>query len=225
MTTWGELRSEIREDIADAGAREKYSDTLLYTYFKDAIRDYSTYFPIRVDREELTGSGKGPYTLPDALVNILFVECPEDRYLEYRLAHPGARYPKTTGQPFFFFVDGGSLYMDGSPISGDTVLMTYEAVHTLPEDAIPEEDDDATIDDAILTVPTQDEELLRLYVKAKVYELVRTKTARLDRFREDERDQNPVVQEVRNLMRDYHQKIAERYRGGAIMLHRQGRTR
>jgi hypothetical protein len=62
-------------------------------------------------------------------------------------------------------------------------------------------------------------------VKAKVYERIRTKAARLDRYKDGDREDNPITPEVRNLMRDYDKKIAERYEGGTIMLHRQGRTR
>lgn len=217
MTTWAELRLEIREDIEDTKSTPRYSDLLLYTYLKDAVKDYSNWFPQRVDNEELTGTGKGPYALPAALVNPLFVECPTNRFLEHRLARPGARYPKTTGRPFFFYIDGGNLYLDGSPQTGETVLMTYESVHDLP----------TTFDDDTheFTIPVRDEELIRLYVKAKVYERIRTKAARLDKFRDGERDDNPIAPEVRNLQRDYQRKMAERYEGGTIMLHRQGWTR
>jgi len=214
MTTWETLRDEIREDIEDTKANPRYSDALLLTYAKDAIKDYSNWFPQRTDQTLLSGTGKGPYTLPTDLVNILFLECPANRFLERRIARPGTRYPKITGRPFFFYKTGGSLYLDGSPLAGETVLLTYEATHTIP-----------TGDSTVLTIPIHDEELIRLYVKAKVYERIRTKAARLDRYRDDDRDDNPITPEVRNLMRDYDKKMAERYEGGTIMLHRQGRMR
>jgi hypothetical protein len=217
MTTWGELLAEIREDIEDTAASPRYSDLLLYTYLKDATKDYSNWYPLRVDNETLSGTESGPYTLPATLVSVLFVECPANRFLEQRIPSPGARYPKTTGRPFFFYIDGGNLYLDGSPLSGEDVQMTYQSIHGIPTDE--------TATGFELTVPEKDEELIRLYVKAKVYERVRTKAARLDRFRDDERGDNPVAPEVRNLMREYRNKIAERYEGGSVMLHRQGRTR
>jgi hypothetical protein len=218
MTTWETLRTEIREDIEDTGSTKRYSDALLWTYLKDAIKDYSTWFPLRVDKEVLSGSGAGPYPEPVGLVNILFVECPDNRFLERRLASPGARYPKTSGRPFFFYMDGGNLYLDGSPLAGESVLMTYESLHDWPSSS----DDD---DSHVFSLPEGDEELIRLYVKAKIFEKVRTKTANLDRFAETGRTENPVTPEVRNLMRDYDRKIAARYQGGSIMLHRQGRIR
>lgn len=217
MSTWAELRAAIREDIEDTASSPRYSDGLLYTYLKDAIRDYSTWFPLRMDAVTLSGSGSGPYTVPSDLVDILFIECPANRFLENRKAAPGARYPKTTGRPFFFYVDGASIYLDGSPLAGEIVLITYEAIHDLPTS-----ESDGTFD---ITVPERDEELLRLYVKAKVFERIRTKAARLDRFRDDDRDDNPITPEVDNIKELYWAMIAERYQGGTIMLHRQGRTR
>ena len=217
MTTWGDLRTEIREDIEDASDTPRYSNTLLYTYLKDGIRDYSTWFPLRQDAVVLVGTETGPYTVPADKVDILFVEVPANRFLEHRKAAPGIRYPKTTGRPFFFYLDGGKLYLDGSPMAGEDVLLTYEAIHGLPTAF----DDDAFV----LTVPERDEELIRLYVKAKIFERIRTKAARLDRYRDNDRDDNPVTPEVANLKKLYWEMLAQRYEGGTIMLHRQGRTR
>lgn len=213
-TAWEDLRDEIREDIEDTKDQPRYSNELLLTYVKDAIKDYSNWFPMRIDAAALSGSGSGPYTIPDDMVNILFVECPANRFLERRIARPGTRYPKTTGRPFFFYKSGGNLYLDGSPLTGEEVLLTYEALHDIPE-----------ADDDTLTIPVKDEELIRLYVKAKVYERIRTKAARLDRYKEGDRQDNPITPEVRNLMLDYDTKMAARYEGGTIMLHRQGRTK
>lgn len=218
MTTWADLLSDIRRDIDDDGATPRYSDDLLYTYAKDAIRDYSTWFPRRLDRVVLSGTETGPYSLPSDVINVLFVECPEDRYLEQKPARPGARFPKESGRPFYFSIIGGSLYLDGSPLSGNSVLLTYEAIHSIPSAA----DDNAFA----LTIPEADEELVRLYVKSKVNERIRGKSARLDQYRErGQRDDNPLLPEVDEILDSYYAKIASRFKGGAHMLHRPGRTR
>jgi hypothetical protein len=217
-TTWGTLLDEVRVDVSDTSSNEKYSDAVLYTYLKDAVRDYSTWFPKRVDSTVLSGSGSGPYTLPSDFIEALFVEAPANYFLERRQPRPGARYPRTTGRPFNYYIDGGALYLDSAPILGDEdVILTYNSVHDLP----------ATAADAafVFTVPDADIELLRLYIKAKVFETIRSKASRLDRFNDSPRDDNPVAPEVRNVMREYRMKIAERYPGGAIMLARIGRTR
>ena len=99
------------------------------------------------------------------------------------------------------------------------VYLTYEARHTLPAD-----EDDTTF---LLSVPESDEELIRLYVKAKISEQTRTKQATLDRFKQGSgrRDDNPLEPEVGDLMGEYRMKIAERTSGGIILLFRPGRRR
>jgi hypothetical protein len=61
-----------------------------------------------------------------------------------------------------------------------------------------------------------------LYVKAKVYEQMRSRQASLDRFKlgNGARDDNPLTPEVDDLMKVYHEKIAERIPGGNIELYR-----
>ncbi len=50
MTTWAQLLADIRIDLKDTGTTPRWSDAALYLYAKDAIRDYSSYFPLRVTR-------------------------------------------------------------------------------------------------------------------------------------------------------------------------------
>ena len=97
--------------------------------------------------------------------------------------------------------------------------MTYDARHVIPAAS----DDTA----ALLTIPEDDEELIRLYVKAKATEQIRTQQASLDRFKpgSGSRDDNPMTPETGNLMQEYRNKIAERIKGGTIMLYRPGRPR
>lgn len=227
MVTWKELRTAIRAELKDTN-EEKYRwpDALLETYLQDALNDYSLWFPIRVDREELTLE-EGTYTLPGDYVDSLFVECPQDRYLERRRPRQGIRYPSVSGRPFFYYTEGGSLYLNGSPLSGETVLLTYEALHAIP--LIAEGDHKGEIDeDAELTIPTRDLELIRLYIMAKCYEQMRSRQAALDRFKDrassgSDRQDNPLQPEVRSLMDEYDRKIALRYEGGSVRLHRTGR--
>jgi hypothetical protein len=79
----------------------------------------------------------------------------------------------------------------------------------------------------VMTFPTSDEELIRLYVKAKANEQTRTKQSALDAFKlgSGRRDDNPVAKEVGTLMDEYYAKIAERTPGGFVSLYRPGRPR
>lgn len=319
MTTWAELLAEIRADLQDTSDNPRWSDEMLFVFAKDAIRDYSTWFPRRIDREELSlNHAETGYTLPADFLGAVFVECPEDHYLEPRTPRPGIRYASRSGRPFFYQVQGGTIYLDSSPYEGDEVLLTYAAVHQLPiadctalvlaETALEsgtqeltgpfdspdvpnvlsvtgfepsgptgpltgnvtisgtDENDDAATDtialdstdtvfgDQIfktitkiglpgwledgnavsvglqvdLTIPTSDEELIRIFIKAKVFEQMRGRQATLDRFKDratsgSDRQDNPMMPEVSSVMDEYYRKIALRIGGGAVMLHRIGR--
>lgn len=220
-TVWEDFLEDLREDLKDTGATPKWSDDVLLVYLKDSIRDYSTWFPRRIDRTALTEVAEA-YDLPDDFVDVVFLECPRDTYLEARNPRPGTKFPTVSGTPVLFYIDGGSLYLWGSPDSGDEVLLTYRAVHSIPSawtDAV-----------TTLTVPARDLELIRLYIKAKAYESMRSRQASLDRFKlrataGADRQDNPLGPEVDDLMATYHQKISARLGGGTIKLYRSGRLR
>lgn len=215
MSTWAQLLADIRVDLKDTGTTQRWTDGNLFLWTKDAVRDYSQFFPYRKDRVALV-LDSGKYPLPDDFVEVVDVECPEDTFLEKRLTRPGARYfdqvfPKT------YRIEAGSLYLDG-PASGD-VYLTYDATHSVPASA--------TDMAFAFTIPVVDEEMIRLYVKAKAFEQVRSQTSSLDRFKlgSGDRQDNPLEPEVGNLMKEYRDKIAERRQGGAIRLWRVGRPR
>jgi hypothetical protein len=216
MTTWAELLADIRTDLQDAGQTPRWSDDLLFMYAKDAIRDYSEWFPRRVDRTALTLSGSS-YPLPADFVSDIFVESPVNTFLEKRQERPGTKYSTLNTRPYYYFIDGGNLYLNGSP--RDDVLLTYYATHPVPS----AKDDSAFL----ITVPDSDIELLRLYVKAQVHSQMRGKTSRLDRFEpgSGRRDDNPLLPEYNSLMQEYLSKISERVTGGSIRLYRPGRVR
>jgi len=215
-TTWESLLSEIRIDIQDNTALVKSSDQTLYLFLKDAVRDYSRWVPQRVDRYGLTISGEY-YPLPADFVDVVTVENPRDRYLEQYKGIPGRTFPQT-GLPSLYYLSGNHLYLNGIARDGEGVFLTYLAIHAIPTDV-----DDI---DFVFTIPEVDLELIRLYVKAKVYSQIRTKTANLDRFTpgSKRRDDNPIEPEVDHLMAEYKVKISERSAGGPVYLYRQGRV-
>lgn len=216
--TWGSLKTDIRTDLKDPNA-SRWSDASLFVWLKDAVRDYSSYFPLRKDSTELTASDSELkiYPLPTDYVDILFLEAPENTVLEIRDPRPGTRYADTP-KPYTFHIDGGSLILSGPPDEGDQVLLTYHAIHSIPAS----ESDDSFV----FTVPDADMELLRLYVYAKAHNQLRGNQARLDRFKETgRRDDNPIEEEVVYPMWDYRNKLSERFPGGNIKLYRPGRVR
>jgi len=220
MTAWGALRTAIREELKDVTeGKYRWSDDLLFLYVKDALNDYSLWFPDRDDRKVLAFAD-GYCILPDDYVEVLYVECPEDRYLEQRKPRPGTRYPSRSGKPFHFHIQGGKMYFDTSP--SEDVLLTYHKVHAAPD----------TVDDTphIFTDPVSDEELIRLFMLAKCYGYLRSRQSALDRFKDRSqsgsgRQDNPLHPEVEDLMDEYYRKLYARVGGGTIQLHRTGRMR
>jgi len=212
MTTWVSLLSDIRVDLDDMSGTPKFASALLYLYAKDGIRDYSTWFPKRLDRVHIAFLNGG-FALPSDFISDIQVECPVDTFLQKRVHVGGKRYP-TQSTPKFYYISGGSLYTSGSTTD---VYLTYFATHTIPTSEA-----DAT---TALSVPSADLELIRLYVVAKAYGQMRAKQSSLDRFKvgTGTRDDNPVAPEVVSLMDDYHQKVAERLSGGYIALQRSDR--
>jgi hypothetical protein len=218
MTTFGTLLGQIRADLKDTNEdKYRWTDAALYIYIVDAIRDYSIHFPRRVDRYEMTESG-GSYPLPPDFVSEIHLECPQDRFLELRHSRAGITYKTLPTRPWYYYIDGGNVYLLGAPREDDEVLLTYSSLHTIPTS-----ETDTTM---VLTVPDRDIELLRLYVKAQAIEFVRTKAARLDQYKmTGKRTDNPLEPEARNLMEEYYRKITDRKPPRAVRLYRRGRVR
>lgn len=211
---WGTFLANTRADLKDTGTSPKYADSLIYLYMTDALRDYSRWFPRRVDRASLTLSGDS-YPLPSDYIRAIAVESPQDRFLEERRVGGGLRY-RAMSPALVYYIDGGSLYLMGDP-HADGVFLTYHSTHTAPAD-----ENDTSF---VLTVPDQDLELIRIFVKAKCLGQTRSRQSSLDRFElsaGDRRD-NPLRPEVQTLMDEYHARINERIPGGVVRLVRSGR--
>jgi hypothetical protein len=209
MSTWASLLSDLRTDLKDTGAAPRFSNAALFVYAKDAIRDYSFHFPSLVARRELVKEN-GSFLLPSNFLRDVEVEYPIDNYLQKRMESPGTRY-FSKKEPTLYHLSGNRLLLNGP---ADEVFLTYHALYDVPA-----AHDNLTFE---LGIPLLDEELIRLYVKAKALETVRSQTSNLDRFKigNGSRDDNPLEPEVANLMQEYRLKIAERTLGGAILLYR-----
>ena len=214
MATWKALLADLRTDLKDTGATPRWSDATLYLFAKDAVRAYSVDLPNIVFRETLTAAD-GVFTLPTECIGIISVESSEGVYLDRFEPKPGKKV-RLSSAIVSYYTSGGKLYLNKTPTNGDTVMMTYKAVYDLP---ISEEDDDT-----IINIPIEDEEIVRLFVKAKISEQMRLGQSSLDRFKPGSgaRDDNPLLPEHNELMREYHERIAQRL-GGMIPLNRHGR--
>ncbi len=208
MTTWNTLLADLREDLQDTSeTNPAYSDRMLWMYARDAVRDYSQYFPLRVDAIEITGVD-GRFSLPANYIEEIYVECPRGTYLEPRAVAPGIK--KIVGTvPYRYEIECGGVYLDAP--TTQNIWLTYHAYHGFPTS----EADGVTI----ITIPDGDMELIHLYVRARITTQLRARTARLDRYREDgRRDDNPLDLEYRNLMAEYHTKIMSRLTTSAVYL-------
>jgi hypothetical protein len=213
METWGSLLTDIRADLQDSSEKPRWANDTLYVYAKDALRDYSLWFPRRIDRLELVADN-GKFPLPSDFIEDILLECPADTFLERRMDRPGVKNRRNS---LYYFIQGGSLYFAGDPL-GDLPLLTYLASHPVPPTAA-----ETTFE---LTVPDSDLELVRLYVKAKIYGLMRSKTATLDRYKPvGDRQDNPLQPETEDLWGEYYAKIAQRIPGGVVSLYRAGRVK
>ncbi len=228
METWATLLADIRADLQDTSDKPRWADDALYVYAKDALRDYSTWFPRRIDRLAIDPDTSGKYALPTDFIEDIQVECPLDVFLERRLDRPGVRYRRYPSlfpatRVLYYLIQGGALYLTDTPLNEvgqaeTTVYLTYLASHPVPANAA-----DTTF---VLTVPDSDMELIRLYVKAKALEQSRSKTAMLDRYKPvGDRQDNPLLPETSDLWKEYQTKVFQRIPGGVISLYRAGRLK
>lgn len=216
MTTWAQLLGEVQTELKDLEGK-KFPKETIYIYLKDAISDYSQFFPLRVIREQLVyDADVEAFTLPENILTDIQVESPRDRFIERRIVRPGVRF-SMTATPTLYWIEGGYLFLNSKSIDEAEVLLTYDALHGLPANA----DDD----DYNLTVPSRDDELIRLYLRAKVSGQVRQHQATLDRFRVGggKRTDNPMEPETGNLWDEYDMKVATRTPAGTVYLWRPGR--
>lgn len=213
MSTWGNLLADIRVDLKDTGTSQRWSDASLYLWAKDGIRDYSLHFPLTKDRT-LINKVNNAYDCPTDFIYAIDVESPLDRFLERREGRPGTTY-KTQSPVSMYYVSGGDLHFNGDPT--ESVYLTYAAYHGVPASA-----SDTTY---TLTIPVVDEELIRLFVKAKAIEQLRASQSNLDRFKlgSGERTDNPLEPESKNVWYEYQDRIAARYQGGNVRLYLSGR--
>jgi hypothetical protein len=212
---WGDLLSELRVDIDDAGAAPKFSDKLLYTYLREAVSDYSQFLPLVFEDVELAQDTDNPkkFALSANFIEDISVSCPAGHYLEPRRGRLGTKVaPSAT--PLFYHTDSNRfLYLDADP-GKDAVLLSYKALHPIPAS-------ESEVD-FVFTIPDANMELIKLYMEGKVNTKIRNTQARLDRFKltAGSRSDNPMSEEVEDFFDEYHKKLRERIPSTPVTLYR-----
>jgi hypothetical protein len=158
MTTLTSLTSRTLDAIADPTGLV-WTAAQVQEWLRDAIRDYSQFFPRQLVTTITTTAGVHHYDLPAGLSTILLVEYPtgEDppEYLALR-PRSHASFWNRTGYFDFRPVDDPTaapeLYISEAPAAGETITVTYLAPH-----------DHALNAAAELTVPPIHEPILILF--------------------------------------------------------------
>lgn len=164
MTTVTELATRCATALGDS-EYSMWTAASIREWIKEAIRRYSQYLPRVVAATIDCVTGDRQYDLPAGLVAVTAVEYPvgEDppEYLA-RMSYQDPRFWVSTGvYDVLFHDDAGDmaeLVIGEEPTTGETIAVTYEALH----------DYDLAAGDA-LTVPAQHEYMLILYVKYLAY--------------------------------------------------------
>lgn len=216
---WSDLKAELRIELDDTGTTPKWDDAALFMYLREAIADYSQYFPMVNEVIPLVASLTNPlkYALPTDFLEEIQVQSPADNILELRRGRSGTHV--TTGtKPVFYYIDGTFLYLDTNP-GVSPVLLTYDALHGMPANK--------SADTFVMTVPMVDIELIKLYIVGKVNTRQRNAQSRLDRFKlgTGTREDNPMRLETEDFFARYYQKTSERLRPEAKYLSRPRRYR
>ena len=137
MTTLAELADRAQNAVSDSAAGT-WSQSLMEEWAVEAIRDYSQYFPRRVQSTISTSADDRKYDLPAGLTHLLSVEYPtgEDppEYLSRRpYTHPD--FWQEDGYYDYFLphdpTDQGELYISEKPSAGETITVHYQGIHDL----------------------------------------------------------------------------------------------
>jgi hypothetical protein len=152
--TLATFRDTIRWILTDATI---WRDSMLNGWIKDAIRDYSNYFPLETSLKLDCTAATREYSLASAgeVLGVISVEYPDGqtppRYLQ-RMVETHAIF---WDHPYYDIRQGSTQYLviGESPAAADDIIFRYLTLHTNP-----------TSDSSTLTIPDEHLEALRLYV-------------------------------------------------------------
>ena len=160
--TLATFRDTIRWILADEST---WRDSMLTGWIKDGIRDYTNYFPLEASLKIDCTLATREYSLAAAgeVLGILSVEYPDGKTPPRFLLRQLELYPHFQDQPFYDIRQGSpaTLIIGESPIAADDIILRYLTLHTNP-----------ATDAAVLTVPDEHLEALRLFVYWKALTFV-----------------------------------------------------
>lgn len=158
MTTLSDLAARVLQAVDDA-TETTWTAAEIKDWIRDGIRDYSQYFPRRLQAAIPTTAGEHVYDLPETATELLLVEYPvgedppvylhyrsrshpqfwnRDGYYDYRLSNAAGSAPE--------------ICLSAAPPAGQTIAVNYLAPHDIPAQ-----------DAGVLTVPGVHEPLIILY--------------------------------------------------------------
>jgi hypothetical protein len=160
--TLATFRDTVRTILTD---KTIYRDSLITAWIKDAIRDYSYYFPLEKELKIDCTAGTREYSLSAIMpvMGIISVEYPDGEDPPRFLLRQAETHPAFRDLPVYDLRDGSTQYLiiGESPATADDIILNYQTLHIVPSS-----------DSDTLTVPEHHGELIRLYVVWKAAEMI-----------------------------------------------------
>jgi hypothetical protein len=160
--TLATLRDTVRTILTD---KTLYRDALVNLWIKDAIRDYSFYFPLEKSLKIDCTLNTHEYSLTSIapVLGIVSVEYPDGQDPPRFLLRQAETHPAFYDLPVYDLREGSPQYLviGEKPIATDDIILGYQTIHTIP-----------SADGDTLTVPDYHGELLRMYVQWKAAEMI-----------------------------------------------------
>lgn len=191
MTTRAALRTQIRNELNDAGATPLWSDERLNQWLAEAIRDYGRALPREVETSLASVADQAGYVLPADALRVARVEHPAD---VLRVA--GADGAEAAGYEVF----GGQLVLAPAPgASGEAIGLRYLARYAEP-----------AADGDTLATPVEDDALLVWYACWRALGWISADEAKRQRF-ERQRGATAAA-EAEHYRQLYREALADRRR-------------
>jgi hypothetical protein len=163
VTTRAALRTQVRNELNDAGTTPLWSDERLNQWLAEAIRDYGRALPREVSTTLASVADQAGYALPADTLRVARVEHPAN---VLRVA--GADGAEVAGYEVF----GGQVVLAPPPgASGEAIALRYLARYAEP-----------AADGDTLTTPSEDDGLLAWYVCWRALGWISTDEAKRQRF-------------------------------------------
>jgi hypothetical protein len=150
--TKADLRALIRKVLTDA---TQWPDASLDQWITDSIRDYSIYFPRKVELVDDCAAGVRSYTVSTSSLfqGVVSVEYPYGQNPARYLKRKNVQEPNSDGGPYYDVVmEGGSIWLGETPTAAQDYRCVYLANHTPP-----------ALDVTALSMPDSHVDALKLY--------------------------------------------------------------